>query len=176
MSPILEKLAPPKNAIIKAVGNHWVTLVAPIIFFLFTWGICIMLFVLSRDIYETDYLMSLGIFVVTSWVLVIANHIFFIFMFKWIQSLLLITSKDVIDFDVIPLVRYDVGIIGFYGIQEMEEQIHGFLGKILNYGDIYMHVVWHPTVREFKYVPDPVGFISLVETLKKKMDIEKDSK
>ena len=55
MSPILEKLAPPKNAIIKAVGNHWVTLVAPIIFFLFTWGICIMLFVLSRDIYETDY-------------------------------------------------------------------------------------------------------------------------
>lgn len=153
-----------KETPVKIINDHWVVLVFPILFFVIAWAFFFLLlwFAPNKPWDTTDYIIFLS--EMSLWMLL--HHWFFVALFRLILSAWVITPTHVFSFEIMPLFKSDVDVIEIQRIFEIEERQEGIIKRLLNYGEVQIHTIYHPKFKEFVYIPDPKEFVMLIQEMK----------
>lgn len=81
---------------------------------------------------------------------------------------MVVTTKDFIFYQYLPLIKDDVIFIPLAKIHEVEKMKHGLLQNILNYGNIKIMVEGSNVPYIFTYVKHPAKLLQLIQELGKK--------
>ncbi len=152
--------------IITNLYEHWIVLIKP--FFAFAVGSVLFAFMLlfAQELLENEYVdfaaVVILIAVATFWVIL---HWLFIFLFQWVVSDWFITTKRLIEFELLVFVKHDLSYVNLNRIHEIEQHQHGILANVLNFGHVRLNLSALATSKDLQFLPQPSKFVSLIEHL-----------
>jgi hypothetical protein len=154
--------------VIVSLYEHWIVLFKPI--FAFLLGTFVFWFLLQfvDGLYEKGqdlFPLILNLVAYSSYLFLV--HWVAIFIFQWSISDWYVTSKRLISFELLVLVKHDVTFVHLERIHEIEEIQHGLFANIFNYGDILLNLSALSTGKKLRYLPQPSKFIGLIEEVQK---------
>lgn len=161
--------------VIANLYEHWIVLWKP--FFALLLGVVIFVFflALSLELINTGYVNGGGMLLLFSvlafWVVL---HWVFIFLFQWVVSDWFVTTKRLVEFELLVFVKHDLSYVNIERIHEIEQHQHGILANIFNYGHIRLNLAAIVTSKDLKYLPQPSKFVTLLEHLQETPEEELD--
>lgn len=136
--------------IVHQAKRNWVVVFAETIGIIFT--VLIPLFAFSIfDSFESVVFAgnqtAFFMIIIFSWIFIVWNIVFLIWTDHFLD-ILIITNKNLIDIEQKGIWRREISVMDLGKIQDVTTEITGFIGTILNYGDIHIQTAGFE--REFK--------------------------
>ncbi len=129
-----------KEAVIVSLSDHISVLGPTITFFslsiLFLSALSYAAFALKS---ANELLGAIVLFIAIIGIL-LSIHFFFLYLVAWRLSDLILTTKRIINLDVLPYLRNDSLIVDLHQINEIKKYRHGFMQNIFNYGTLLLLV------------------------------------
>lgn len=158
--------------VILSIQEHWIWLLRPV-FFLLLGGILGFIFFRAGQLAAPTSEMFQFLFHLLAFVvLTVSVHFFFILIFQWVISNIIITDKRIVEIRYAPFVIDDINHIEMTKINDVEKTKHGVLKNLLNYGEVNMSVAGMKNNVSFQYIRRPSKFVNLIEAVKLNKPLE----
>lgn len=113
-----------------------------------------------QDIFTTNQLIVVTLF-----------SFFFIFSYAWVNYLLwyftigLVTNERIIDLDFYHLIYKEFSATTIRQVSDITTKVGGFLGSVLNFGDVFIKTEGFQQDIEFEDIARPQDVVKLINTL-----------
>jgi uncharacterized membrane protein YdbT with pleckstrin-like domain len=147
--------------IILVLRRHWITNIPWII------GVIVMILVPFVPIFSPiiSYMpLRFQWFFVILWYLLTTSFLLEKFL-SWFFNIYIITDERVVDVDFYSLIYKQISDAGLDKIQDVTYRTGGFLGTIINYGDILIQTAGTQENIQFEKVPQPAKVVSILNEL-----------
>ncbi len=124
------------------------------------------------DFFTTDF--NQRLFVVVFWYALLLSYVFNKIFF-WYFNLGIITSKRIIDIDVVNLLNSHSTATTIRKIEEVDKKISGIFSAFFNYGNIFIQTASEFPNIEFFNVPYPDKIVQIVHNLMNQQHEHKQS-
>lgn len=98
---------------------------------------------------------------------------FFIFSYAWVNYLLwyftigLVTNQRIVDLDFYHLIYKEFSATTIRQVSDITTKVGGFLGSVLNFGDVFIKTEGFEQNIEFEDIAHPQDVVKLINTLMK---------
>lgn len=152
--------------IITNLYEHWVVLFKPLFALLIGSAVFGFLIALAYGFYENGLInWAAGVVLIAVAAFWLVLHWVFIFIFQWVVSDWYVTTKRLIEFELLVFVKHDLSYVHIDRIHEIEQHQHGVLANLLNYGHVRLNLAAIVNSKDLKYLPQPSKFVGLIEHL-----------
>lgn len=155
-----------EEKLLLALNDHWIVVLRYVFVFLCGWLMFISIYFVG-GLFEArfpDLFFGLMLF---GWiVLMLVMHWFFLQIIQWSLSNWFVTTERIVEFDMKPFTQSDFRTVKISEIHEIEKIKRGVVKNLLDYGEVIINVAAMPTALVFKHLPNPGGFVHLIESIR----------
>ncbi|QQR54540.1 hypothetical protein IPG41_05095 [Candidatus Peregrinibacteria bacterium] len=152
--------------LVELVKKHWMYLFRPLSLYSLGWGLCLTFFIFADALFLEWHNASMLFLLLAFLPLLVGHHWFFFYLLSRELSLIVITDKQILKFDYLPLIKKDLELVVVHNIDEIEEKQEGILQNIFHYGTVLIQTSSAPLPVLLCYIPHPTGFIRKIRALK----------
>lgn len=156
----------PSEEVILSLKDHWIVLLKPAIFLIFGVILTSLIFGIGTITAPASEELKWLLYMIAYTILLVSVHFFFILLFSWMISNIIVTNKRLIEIKYRSFVMDDINHAEMSKINEVEKIKHGLWKNILNYGDISMSIPGMKNYLVLTHVKKPGKFVDLIEALK----------
>lgn len=152
--------------LVEVVKKHWVYLVRPFLFYVLGWAVSMGILFFSEALFVSQPVLSIVFVMLSVLCLLVSHHAFFFYVLSREASTIVITDKQILMFEYLPLIKKDLSLAVISNIDEIEEKQEGIIQNIFHYGSVIIKTSVGPLPTYLDYIPHPTLFIRKVRALK----------
>ncbi len=152
--------------ILLALNEHWIIILKPLLALLIGVAIFVVILLTALGLKAENFIAAEAIIITDYIALLLLIHWVFISLFEWSISSWYIGEKHLVIFNTLPYIKNDVTFIKIAEIDEIEEEQHGLLANIFNYGKVKLNLPASPKPVFLYFVPQPSKVVNILEAIR----------